>query len=363
MAINKGTPRDIALQGLNDPDDILSVALQGFLETDLAIFGDINLGGQATFVFSRKFVSAGGEIVLDGGAGIEVTFTHNSTGDIITGGAGSSRRIFDHQSTGLITLGGEATIVIDIAPSDPADIIVSGSASVSITRNVSSSGNIDVGGSSGVSRTFTHISTGLITVGGDAIEEFIPEDFTHTSTGLIIMGGCATVVFESAAVTPRPGGAGSMAAQAYALSVRMHDEQIYLDYIERLEQARERQKKKFARIHSHKSTGGVKVSGTGASSVVRTHTEDYLIDYTECNSVEDIILAEDAMLLSEDLVGGVYKDGVVRHTPIDVVVKVQKRRAAIDNIIYLEDIELVSGEVVSQDDKDENELYELDLVS
>jgi hypothetical protein len=362
VAINKGTPTDIALQGLNNPDDVLSLALQGFLETDLAIFGDITIGGEATISITRNLQSTG-IINLEGEAGLEATLNHNSTGALNLNGSSTTRRIFGYQSTGIIALSGNGTIDTTITPTEPATIVLGGTTQISVTRNLASSGNVIISGDAANARTFAYVSSGLVIIAGDTAIEFIPEDFAIDSSGGVVIGGEAIVSATVTTSNQRPGGAGSIAAHAYALSVRMHDEEIYRDYIERLELARERQKKKFSRTYTNKSTGSVKVSGEAKVTSSTNKTDDYLVDYTECKEIDDIILTEDAMLISGDLVGGVYADGVVRHTPIDTVMKVTKRREVINNIIRLEDIDLVGGGILSQDDRDENELYELDLVS
>lgn len=259
MATRKGTPREIATQGLSSPD-ALGISTQGFIEP---VLGDIITGGEAGVIYVQGSIGAGG-IVTGGGAGWTTTWAY----------AGS----------GGLTLGGTAGLTVIVIPSVGGDLVSGGGATWTVVQTYNSAGSISTaGGSAGWSTTSNYTPDGsdtIITGGAAADVEF--GTGVQTGRGGVFHRGRVGIKFEYA---------------------EYHQEQTPMDYWKKIEDAIEKAKQREGKLFKYTSKGGLATTPDGRAKVIILHHDlpDSKVIVHSNHEIDDKIKLEITKLFNNDV--------------------------------------------------------------
>ena len=284
MASRKGTPREIATQGLSSPDG-LGIATQGFIEP---ILGDLILGGCAEVNYRPV------SLILGGCAEVIRGYVIVGDGGLITGGDGTVTASYCILGEGGLITGGAADIVYSVMPTVGGDVVLGGAATVTQLFNIIPQGGLITDGAGNVNVSYCILGEGGLVTDGEAGTVLVPGGIV--GEGGLILGGCATVDANIGPIEFGRGGARIPPRRRQPTTVfepPVWDPADYLepmDYLKKIQDVLDQAEKDKLNILKYLAKGTVQISGRGKVVAIIRDKPDGKMIVADCPPLEPIVL-------------------------------------------------------------------------
>ena len=256
MVNKKGTPREIATQGLSSPDG-RGIATQGFIEP---ILGDLIFGGAAGVVIQGSI----GGLLTGGNALVLRGYVIATDGGLITNGVGNIEFTSNITGAGGLVFGGAADITTSIVPTVGGNVSIGGTAQVNALWNIFPQGGLITGGDGVENISYNVLGAGGLVVdgAGNINVTFTTGDGTD---GGLNTGGSANID----TVGLRFGRGGAKIPPRRRQPTTTFDPPIYnpdhhlqpMDYLKKIQDALEKAAKDKQELYKYLSKGTLMVQG------------------------------------------------------------------------------------------------------
>jgi len=345
----RGDPKSIATEGLlsNDP---ITIATKGLLVAQLS------------------------DIIIGGAAGQAQGWTVVASGGLTLGGAADINNTWIVEAIGGITIGGTADLDVIYLPTVGGDLVSSGTANINTTRVHIATSGVEPGGTADVIYAQAQIASGGISIGGEAEVIFDPFKRKRIGRPKVEVDEDRERYHHYDRVTDS--GQGDVGEGA-VFRPKVLEPKDYWERIQKaIELAEELEKPRVFEYDSNGSIGTLQPAGI-SSAVYRDQTPEpvrvpdlplelehkitinnlFINDITE----DDLIEAEDEMILNNQIEGGYYNLDIgnkQRFTYItsnkdDLLIQSQAKVEHVNYILELvhkEDDEFILGKSDNTDD-------------
>lgn len=286
----KGTPFEIATQGISSPDGI-GIATQGFIEP---ILGDLILGGSADVVFNQGAIVGAGGLVLGGSALVNRTYIYLGSGGLITGGEGFITISPRYVGSGGLTIGGAADVTTSIVPTVGGNVSLGGAATVTKLFNIFPQGGLVLGGDATEYISYNVLGSGGLTIDGAGT---ISVTYNPGVNGGLVTGGGAGIDSNIGPKEFGRGGARStrrvprLPNTTFEFPIFNPDDYLQpMDYLKKIQDVLDKAEREKLEQFKYLSQGTIKITGRGKVTVVYRDQPDGEMYVANNPPLEPIIL-------------------------------------------------------------------------